>query len=457
MSRWAWKNLTEGVVQLSLTGAGALEVQSEGPRTVLRDRHGAVCFTVDRWTHEDVEVTPGPAAAADLGPADQELARVFHEWAAGSRCVGGAALLSSLPAGDYLLVRSSWLPTPAGLVPLGDGWVERGVDHELLTDDEETHAVIVSATPNEPPKLDAPLLGVLYPHPTVIQRDAAPIFLARPGGGGGGACAQGELVLVLPSHGPLALDDSAVPTRSPADAETERFALARRLAASPRPARPPKLHWKPRGARTGRLVVSRSLPGAIRCRHGPGWVELGTPTLRAPALTLTTTRRGDPLWQLERAARPVLLGEAPEPDSDVSAELLEWADGACLAHGLSALAALPAGQYLLLRVAASACTRDGDELRLPGDARVVAPTAGPPDVSQPLVGLVVAPGSTHAKLVFSPLVVPIAPHTSAMGDLVVALPLTGELVTHADETAAVRWEHEGGPAFASTLSGGAAP
>lgn len=453
MSRWTWKNLTEGVVQLSLEGAGTLEVQSEGRRTKLLVRSGGVRFAVDRWSDEDVEVTPGPATAADLGPADEELAQVFDEWAAGSRCVGGAALLSALPAGEYLLIRSGWVPTPAGLVPLGDGWVERGVDHELLTDDDETHAVVVSAIQNEPPTYGGPLLGLLYAHPTMLGRDGAPIFLAGLAGDGD-ARGAGDLILVLPCSGPLVLDTDDPGPPTPA---TERFALAKRLATSPPGTRATTLKWKPRSARLGSLTVNGSRRDGIRCRHGPSWLELGTPIHRAPALTLSLPRGATSPWRLDRAARPILLRETPEPDADVATELLEWTDGTGLAHGLSALVALPAGRYLIVRVAASACTRDGDELRLPGGARVVAPTAGPPDVSQPLVGLVVMPGSTHAKLVFSPLVVPIAPYTSAMGDLVVALPLTGELVTHADDTAAVRWEHEGGPAFASTLSGGAAP
>lgn len=69
--------------------------------------------------------------------------------------------------------------------------------------------------------------------------------------------------------------------------------------------------------------------------------------------------------------------------------------------------------------------------------------------------LVVAPGSREERLVFSPLVVPVVSPAASVDDLVLVLPLAGELVTHADEVAARRWRDDGGPALASVLCGGA--
>lgn len=454
MTRWQWHLLAPRIVRLVLTGPGELDMHVEGRSATLQDRDGAVRFSIERSTQDEDEVTPGPAATRAFGPPDPALAQQFDEWAAGSRCISGAALLSALPAGSYLIVRSDWPPTPAGRVHLGDGWVERGVDHELITDDEETHAILVNATPNERPALDGPLLGLFVADTTYPGRDAPPILLAGLGGGGAAEGRSGDLVLVLPTSGPLVVRES-----HPLAGDRERLgsasrtALAERLAGRAPEKKAATLHFEPGGDRFAELTVRRSGEGPITCSHGPWEIELGTPRLRAPALSFVRDRRkADTTWQLRRAARPVLLGEEPEPDPDVVGELLEWLEGTRLTHGLSALAALPAGSYLLIRVREAACGYTRDGLRLPGpfDGQILGVTTEP-DLSQPLIGLVVEPGTPTTRVVFSPLVTeaPSAPTTS---DLVLVLPLRGELVTHADEEAARDWCDDRGPALAATLA-----
>jgi hypothetical protein len=232
--------------------------------------------------------------------------------------------------------------------------------------------------------------------------------------------------------------------------------------------------------RLAELTVSNA--GAsfgVRASGMPVRYDVGVPG--APRWRIRTDWSPDTGWEIDTIAR----GEAPgRPDpvpEDAEWAYLLWAEGTRAERGCAALCALPTGRYLLVRSSIEPRPADwvdhgGNDgtrgrpntLRLldrrPYFATVIgAADTDPPVLDQPLVGLVVLnytgnPDAHGANFFAGP-----APRADAggEGDLVLVVPVTGELVVDAAErfsaadSARARrmWRDAGARSFADALIG----
>jgi len=183
---------------------------------------------------------------------------------------------------------------------------------------------------------------------------------------------------------------------------------------------------------------------------------------------------GDDDWELETFG-PTADSVVPE---EVELRYLEWAEGTCAENGFSALAALPTGRYYVVRSelipshGASARIGNGSVARPENvltlleshdrTALAVGATPGkPPDLAQPLIGTALlhysVSGNDNGVLFFAPA----QPTVPTTGDLVLVLPVAGELVLDTrwrwtdqrPTEAELTWSRSGALEFAKILKG----
>lgn len=179
-------------------------------------------------------------------------------------------------------------------------------------------------------------------------------------------------------------------------------------------------------------------------------------------------------WELDTLVRGDLTAERPVPE-DVEWAYLTWAEGTRAEGGAGVLAALPSGRYLLARSSLtprrSATVLLGNE-HVPSPANIhellftrphYAAVVGadgdrPPSTTHPLVGLVAlnyaGATSPHGVLFFDCR----GGQGQATGDLVLVVPMTGELVIDAlaqysdDSSARDAWRDSGARRLADALT-----
>ncbi len=173
----------------------------------------------------------------------------------------------------------------------------------------------------------------------------------------------------------------------------------------------------------------------------------------APRWRIRQQMSPDDAWEIETLPDGRLLPARPAVPEQLEWAYLTWAEGSRAESGVSVLQSLPPGDYLLVRSSIEPRRRASVLL---GNERVPNPPANmltlfdeepfygmvlgpeadnPPQTTHPLVGLValnyIGSSRVHAALFFDCLARESRPAPPPSGDLVLVVPVTGELVIDA--------------------------
>jgi len=184
----------------------------------------------DEWTLDTLPA--GDLIAADH-PVPNDIEWEYLRWADGSRAESGIQTLLSLPAGRYLLVRSSLQPRRTELVLLGNGYESSPPNTVVLRERRPYYAMVIGPHPDRPPATDRPLIGFIalnYVGDSVMH--GALFFDCLDSEGK--ESAGGELVLVIPVTGELVMDALARFSAEDSARDLKRWSEtgARELAAA---------------------------------------------------------------------------------------------------------------------------------------------------------------------------------------------------------------------------------
>jgi hypothetical protein len=215
----------------------------------------------------------------------------------------------------------------------------------------------------------------------------------------------------------------------------------------------------------------------VRSADWPPRHELGRPG--SPRWRLTPDIDPDEGWEFETLPAGYLVpDDVPVPD-DFEWAYLRWAEGTRAEEGIQVLAALPPGQYLLVRsslepVRTERVLLGHESVPSPANTAVVldarphyamvlgAHSDRPPATDRPLIGFValdyVAAAHLTGVLFLDGLDRPGV--EGASGDLVLVVPVTGELVIDAmanyradDPASLIAWRDAGAQQLAAALLG----
>jgi hypothetical protein len=367
----------------------------------------------------EVDVQPDAPVAARAIPSS--VAAAYRGFAAGSKAPKGTTVLATLPPGRYWIVRSTRRPVAVPYVLLGNECVEAGAHHRLLLEGNPAHHALVVGAPGRGPRLDRPLVGVALGGLGGLRAGGVAFLSLALGGDRDPAEPAGtDLILVLPASGDLVLSSDDETSWEPG-AE----ALARRLASQPASTR---LDFRYDADRMAAVRVEREEVSEIQVVSMGSRVELCAAGARAVVVEAAAEEPDS--WQVTRSTCP-RLPDVREPAWDFVEPYLGWEEGSLARAGLAVFDALPAGDYVLVRVDARTLERhrtDGVGVEvdgLPGLRLALADG----DVGQPLVGVAVLGTAGHEVVQLAPVMgVAAAALEASSGDAVVILPAAGPLV-----------------------------
>lgn len=174
-----------GVVAFSPLSPLVARVELEGPAHVILDtsdpqqihRFGdpfAPLYSLQQpfAPDEGWQITPSHTGRyldeqSVAGPA---LMRSLQEWTRGEHLPRGSGLITLLPAGHYLLVRSQLPPTPTNLIYFGNEAIPAAPHMaQLVNGKEPVYGIVVSSPADTTPCFDQFFLGVVVLHVTGIS------------------------------------------------------------------------------------------------------------------------------------------------------------------------------------------------------------------------------------------------------------------------------------------------
>lgn len=428
-----WSHVADRVARLLVRqSVGLIQARSGDVRSLALG--GAEVVRASSGSCDDGWVLEVGAPATPGAPVPASILGHFEEFAAGSRAAGRGEALGLLPAGEYLVVRSSRAPVPTRFVVLGNERFEAAAHEQALFDAPPApHVVVVGDRRGEPPRLDRLLIGIALSGFGGLASDGtvALAALALAGGtrGAGPEASTGDLIMVVPIDGDLVITHFK---QTEVEWPKVVSALAQRLAGLPQL---PRLDFGVDSDQVARLRVERDpyeLPAVRAIRGGPT-AELCVHG--RVAVKLTTTRGPAAEWTVARDLTVRL--EDAEPEWDFAGPYLAWEEGSIARGGLGVFAALPAGEYAIARVPASRLRAPG---LVAGGTRIAIEAE---HLGQPLVGLVGLGPEGEELLVLQPLVRVPAP-AGQDGDAIVVVPVSGELVVDAGGRGQQRlnaWRH----------------
>lgn len=318
-----WSHVSERVARLLVReSAGLAQTRSGDVRSL--SVGGVEVVRASSESCDDGWVLEVGAPATPGAHVPASILGHFEEFAAGSRAAGRGEALGLLPAGEYLVVRSSRAPAPTRFVVLGNERFEAAAHEQALFDAPPApHVVVIGDRRGEPPRLDRLLIGIALSGFGGLASDGtvALVALASAGGtrGAGPEASTGDLVMVVPIDGDLVITHFK---QTEVEWPKVVSGLAQRLAALPQL---PRLDFGVDSDQVARLRVERDpyeLPAVRAIRGGPT-AELCVHG--RVAVKLTTTRGPAAEWTVARDLTVRL--EDAEPEWDFAGPYLAWEGG----------------------------------------------------------------------------------------------------------------------------------
>lgn len=441
-----WMDHFAGRARIEVVGGAGLDRRQELDRWTLSLNGRTFVTLVNDAPDEGWEVEVHDLTTT-APPLPAEIDRRYREFASGSAAAEGGAALGALPPGHYWLVRSPRRPARCRYVVLGNQRYDAQEHQRLLLEGDPFHQATVIGPSGRAPRLDRPLLGLALSGYGGVSENGTLAFV--PFGLDEGeevqGAAQADLILVLPTTGPLVLSWLDDEPAWPAVAES----LGERLAER----RPHRLEV---GEESFRMAGSKVDRGDVAPIQVERWGSRAEVCLDGRlVVSFETDDRG--ATRVRRGDGPRRIG-CVEPAWEFIEPYLAWDTICSTTEGLGALELLPAGDYLLVKADRAALSRSACEdptgRALPG-ADGVRLSLNVRSWSQPLLAAVhVKPGSVLLQ-VFDACTGGHEP-SEAAGEVVIVLPLTGPLVIEErrDGGSSRDWRKRGARQTANALVAG---